>query len=310
MKACFYRAYGGPEVLQYGDLPDPVLEAGQVLVRLSAASVAPLDWKLRAGLLQAHFTPGFPKIPGRDGTGTIIALGPESTDFAIGDRVCVMAPPPLAAGTYAERIACNTINVVKLPDAISMEDGAAVVNSGLSAWISAVRTADIKPGQKVLVHSGAGAVGGLLVQFCRHLGADVTTTCRDGNQDYVLSLGASRAIAYDRDDFTTIEPQDTVFDLVGGAVHDRSYTVLKPGGHLVWLTALPIVDRGEEFGVRVSRAMISDDGEAVSAMLDLVAKGIIRPQISHLMPLAEAREAQTMMAAGTVTRGRIVLQIP
>lgn len=310
MKACFYRAYGGPEVLEYGELPDPVPAAGQVLVRLAAASVAPLDWKLRAGLLKAHFTPGFPKIPGRDGTGTIIALGTETAGFAMGDRVCVMAPPPLAAGTYAERIACNTTNVVKLPDAISMEDGAAVVNSGLSAWISAVRTADIKPGQKVLVHSGAGAVGGLLVQLCRHLGADVTTTCRDGNQAYVLSLGASRAIAYDREDFTAIEPQDIVFDLVGGEVHDRSYTVLKPGGHLVWLTALPIVDRGEEFGVRVSRAMISDDGEAVSAMLDLVAEGVIQPQISHLMPLAEASEAQMMMAAGTVTRGRIVLQIP
>ncbi|MGV8937738.1 MAG: NADP-dependent oxidoreductase [Allorhizobium sp.] len=309
MKACFYRTYGGPEVLEYAELTDPVAGPGQVLVRLAAASVGPLDWKLRAGLLAAHFTPQFPKIPGRDGAGTVIALGDGVADFAIGDRVCVMAPPPLSAGTYAELIASDVNNVVAMPDALSVTQAAAIVNSGLSAWISAVRTAEIKPGQKVLVHAGAGSVGGLLVQLCSHLGAEVTATCHSRNIDYVLSLGAAHAIAYDRDDFTTIEKQDVVFDLMGGEVHDRSYEVLKPGGHLVWLTALPVTDRGTEYGVRVTRAMISDDRDAVASMLALAATGTIQPQIAKILPLSEAAEAQRQMQAGEISRGRLVLSI-
>lgn len=309
MRAVFYETYGGPDVLQVGDLPDPVAGAGQILVALAAAGVSPLDWKLRAGHLQAHFTPRFPKIPGRDGTGTVIATGEGVTAFSLGDRVCVMAPAPGAAGTYAEKIAVDQSLALKLPSEISMEQGAATINAGLSAWISAVRTADVKPGHKVLVHSGSGAVGGLLVQLCRHLGAEVTATCRASNRDYVVSLGASGAIAYDTEDFTTLEPQDIVFDLVGGETHARSYSVLKPGGHLVWLVAAPIVDRSAEFDVRVTRAMITDDRYAVSAVLDLAAKGVVHPQIGATLPLAEAAQAQSLVEQGRISRGRMVLTI-
>jgi NADPH:quinone reductase-like Zn-dependent oxidoreductase len=309
MKACFYEAYGGPDVISYGELADPVPGTDEVLVRLEASSVAPLDWKLRAGLLSSHFSLQFPKIPGRDGTGTVIACGSEVRDFKPGDRVCVMAPPTGRAGTYAELIASKASLVVPLPDALSMQEGAALVNAGLSAWISAMRTARITAGQKILVHAGAGAVGGLLVQLCRHLGADVSATCSAANKDYVLSLGASCAIAYDGEDFTTLEPQDIVFDLVGGAVHDRSYRVLKRGGQMVWLVAAPIVERGAEFGVTVSRAMISDDRDAVAAMLDLAARGIIRPQIAGVLPLSAAAEAHQRLEKGEVTRGRLLLAI-
>ncbi|MBP1849602.1 NADP-dependent oxidoreductase [Rhizobium halophytocola] len=309
MRACFYESYGGPDVLQFGDLPDPEPAEGEVLVALEAASVAPLDWKLRAGELSAHFTPHFPKIPGRDGTGTVVGCGEGVTRFKPGDRVCVMAPPMPSAGTYAQRIASAEALVVLLPDALSMQQGAAIINAGLSAWISAVVTADVKPGQKVLVHGGSGAVGGILVQLCRHLGAEVTATCRSTNVDYVRSLGAGKAIAYDREDFTELQQQDVVFDLMGGEVHDRSYRVLKPGGHLVWLTALPIADRGAVFGVTVTRAMISDNAGAVSSIMALSADGVIRPQIADVLPLERAAEAQRMMEDGRVTRGRLILEI-
>ena len=309
MRAIFYRGYGGTDALEFGELPDPVPGAGQVLVRLSAASVAPLDWKLRAGLLAAHFTPPLPKIPGRDGTGTVVSCGPDVEGYQPGDRVCVMAAPNRAAGTYAELIACDLTNMVPLPASLSFEEGAAIINAGLSAWISAVRTANVQPGQKVLIHSGAGAVGGLLVQLCRHLGAEVTATCRSSNTDYVRSLGATHAVAYDTEDFTSIEPQDIVFDLMGGEVHDRSYRVVKPGGHLVWLTALPIIDRGAEFSIRVTRAMISDDREAVASILELAASGVLRPQISRTMPLSQAAEAQRLMENGAISRGRLILSI-
>lgn len=309
MRSCFYKDYGGPDVLEFGEVPVPQPQAGQVLVKMAAASVTPLDCKLRAGKLKAHFSPVFPNTPGRDGTGTVVALGADVSEFHVGDRVCVMAPADKSPGTCAELLVCDTGHVVALPSELSMEEGASLVNASLSAWTCAVRTAGVKPGDKVLVHAGAGAVGGLLVQLCAHLGAKVTATCRSTNKDYVLSLGASRAVAYDSEDFTRIEPQDIVFDLMGGEVHARSYEVLKPGGHLVWLTAAPIVDRGAEFGVKVTRAMVSDDKEAVSPILELAAQGKLRAQIARVLPLAEVAEAHRLMEAGEITRGRLVLTI-
>jgi NADPH:quinone reductase-like Zn-dependent oxidoreductase len=309
MRTCFYRHYGGPQVLEFADVPSPAPEAGQVLVKMAAASLTPFDCKLRAGGLKTYFSPAFPNTPGRDGTGTIVALGPDVSEFKVGDRVCVMAPGTEAPGTCTELLACAADLVVPLPAELSMEEGASLVNASLSAWICAVRVAQVKPGDKVLVHAGAGAVGGLLVQLCRHLGAEVTATCRSTNKDYVLSLGAHKAVAYDGEDFTAIERQDVVFDLMGGEVHDRSYAVLKTGGHLVYLTAAPIVARGAEFGVTVTRAMIRDDRDAVSPVLALAAEGKIKPQIARTLPLAEVAEAHRLMEAGEITRGRLVLTI-
>lgn len=309
MKACFYKTYGGPEVLEFGTLPDPQPTPDQVLIRLEAGGVAPLDWKLRSGLLAEYFTPQFPKIPGRDGTGKVIAVGANVRDFSPGDRVCVMAPPVSSPGTSAELLAAPAELAVALPNELSMAEGAALINAGLSAWISAVRTANVGTGDKVLVHAGAGAVGGLLVQLCRHLGAEVIATCRSTNKDYVLSLGAKKTIAYDTEDFTDVKGQDIVFDLMGGDVHDRSYQVLKPGGHLVYLTAAPIVDRGAETGIRVTRAMVSDDRQAVAEVLSLAARGIVRPQVAEQHPLENLAEAHRRLENGSVTRGRLILTI-
>lgn len=309
MRAVCYDTYGGPEVLRLATLPRPAPGPGQVLVALSAAGVAPLDWKLRAGLLATHFTPSFPKIPGRDGTGTVLACGSDVTGFAPGDRIAVMAPPAGSAGTCAQYIAAEAALCVPLPDAVDLIEGAALINSGLSAWIAAVRTAQVAPGQRVLVQAGAGAVGGLLVQLCAHLGAVVTATCHSRNLEYVRALGASRAIAYDQPFPTDLAPQDVIFDLMGGAVHDACYPLLTPGGHLVWLTAAPITDRGEAFGVRVSRAMISDDASAVTEVLALAAKGILRPQVAGRYPLSETALAQKLLAEGRVSRGRLLITL-
>ncbi|KPQ05595.1 MAG: Zn-binding dehydrogenase [Rhodobacteraceae bacterium HLUCCA12] len=307
MRAICYETYGDPEVLRLVSLPRPVPGPGQVLVKLAAAGVAPLDWKLRAGMLAQHFTPAFPKIPGRDGTGTVLACGPDAAGFADGDRVAVMAPPAGAAGTCAEYIAADASLCVKLPDAVDLIDSAALVNSGLSAWIAAVRTAQVTAGQRVLVQAGAGAVGGLLVQLCAHFGAEVTATCNSRNLAYVRGLGAHRAIAYDKPFPTDLPPQDIVFDLMGGAVHDACYPLLAPGGHLVWLTAAPITERGDEFGVRVSRAMISDDATAVAEVLALAARGIVQPQVAGRLPLAETALAHRRLAEGQVSRGRLLV---
>ncbi|MCQ1852248.1 NADP-dependent oxidoreductase [Neorhizobium galegae] len=306
MKAIQYSEHGPADVMHYIDLPDPVAGPGQILVKLEAASVTPFDWKLRAGHLQNHFTLPMPSVPGRDGGGTVISVGDGVTEFVVGDRVAVMAGV-FAQGGYAEMIAVDEKHAVKIPDSLSTIDAVALTNAGLSAWI-AVRTAEVKSGDKVLVHSGSGAVGGLLVQFCHHLGAHVTATCRSTNRDYVLGLGADRVIAYDEEDFSELlADQDIVFELMGGEVHDKSYKVLKESGHMVWLVADPIRDRGEEFGVKVTRAMITDDKSALQGMMDLAGTGLLKPQVARTMPLSEAAEAHRLMEKGAISRGRLML---
>ncbi len=306
MKAIQYSEHGPADVMHYVDLPDPVAGPGQILVKLEAASVTPFDWKLRAGHLQNHFTLPMPSVPGRDGGGTVAAVGDGVTAFKPGDRAVVMAGT-FSQGGYAELIAVDEKHAVKIPDGLSTIDAVALTNAGVSTWIS-VRTAEVKSGDKVLVHSGSGAVGGLLVQLCHHLGAYVTATCRSTNRDYVLGLGADRVVAYDEQDFSEIlTDQDIVFELMGGEVHDKSYKVLKKGGHMVWLVADPIRDRGEEFGVKVTRAMITDDKSALQAMMDLAGAGILKPQVARTMPLSEAAEAHRLMEKGAISRGRLML---
>ncbi|MGK6313451.1 NADP-dependent oxidoreductase [Neorhizobium sp. DT-125] len=306
MKAIQYSEHGPAEVMHYVDLPDPVAGPGRVLVKIEAASVTPFDWKLRAGHLKSHFTLPMPSVPGRDGGGTVVAVGDGVSEFRAGDRVVVTAGV-FTQGGYAEMIAVDEKNAVKIPGSLSTVEAVALTNAGLSAWI-AVRTAEVKSGDKVLVHAGAGAVGGLLVQLCHHLGARVTATCRSTNRDYVLGLGADQVIAYDREDFSgVLKEQDIVFDLMGGDIHDKSYKVLKKGGHLVWLVADPIRDRSAEFGVKVTRAMVTDDKSALQAMMDLAGAGVIKPQVARTMPLSEAAEAHRLMEKGAISRGRLIL---
>ncbi|WP_117194750.1 NADP-dependent oxidoreductase [Rhizobium terrae] len=306
MKAIQYSEHGPAETMRYVDLPDPVAEAGQILVKLQAASVTPFDWKLRAGYLKSHFTLPMPSVPGRDGGGTVIAVGEGASQFKVGDRVVVMAGV-FAQGGYAEMIAVDEKQAVRIPDRLSTIEAVALTNAGLSAWI-ALQTAEVKSGDKVLVHSGAGAVGGLLIQLCHHLGANVSTTCRSSNRDYVLGLGADSAVAYDQQDFSEVlDDQDIVFDLMGGDVHDKSYKVLKRGGRLVWLVADPIKDRGADFGVTVTRIMVTDDKSALQAIMDLAGAGVLQPQVARTMPLSEAAEAHRQMEKSAISRGRLIL---
>lgn len=309
MRAALYDRHGAAEVIRVASLPMPEPGPGEVLVKIAAASVTPLDWKLRAGRLAQHFTLDFPKIPGRDGAGTVVACGPGVTDFSPGDRVAVMAPPAGRSGTHAEAIAVPAALCAGLPEGLDLVDAAALVNAGLSAWIALSRATDIGPGTRVLVQAGAGAVGGLIVQLAAARGAEVTATCRSTNAEYVKDLGAARVVAYDHPAPDDLPPQDVVFDLMGGTVHDACYPLLAPGGLLVWLNAAPVVDRGAEFGVRVVNAGIKDDAAAVAAVLALAATGRIRAQIAECLPLDRAAEAQARVEAGRISRGRMMLRI-
>ena len=309
MQAIQYERYGGPEVLRQVDLPDPEPGPGEVRVRLFAAGLAPVDAKLRAGMLQAFFKLALPKIPGRDGVGVVDRLGAGAAGFATGDAVCVVADQ-LAQGTCAQFVVCDARRLVARPPGLSTHQAAALMQPGISAWIAVTETAQVRPGMRVLVHGGAGAVGSLMLQLCRHLGAEVSATCRAENRDYLLDLGAARAIAYDTEDFgRLLRDQDVVFDLIGGETHARSYPVLRPGGHLVYLTAAPIVDRSADAGVRVTRAAIADRPAALAAVAELAAQGVLRPVVARVYPLADAGLAHAELERGRIARGRVVFDI-
>ena len=310
MQAIRYARYGGPEVLRHEDVPLPEPGPGEVRVDLRAASVIPADWKVRAGHLQHLFPINFPKIPGRDGAGVVGKLGAGVDYVSPGAKVCVVAQH-VEPGTYAQAIIRDRDSIVALPPNLSFEQGAALMHAGICAWICLVETAQLQSGMRILVHAGAGAIGGMAIQLARYVGAHVVTTCRAANADYVTALGAHDVIAYDREDFArTPACFDVVLDLIGGDVHARSYTVLKKGGHVVCLIAAPFVNRAEEFGAHVTTARIHDRRPALEAVAALAAKNVLRPQICEQLPLADASQAHRRMEANLVTRGRIVLQVP
>ena len=183
-------------------------------------------------------------------------------------------------------------------------------HAGVCAWIGLVETAKIQSGQNILVHAGAGAIGGMAVQIARHVGCQVTATCSAANADYVRGLGADRIVAYDREDFTTsVSGQDVVFDLVGGDVHKRSCRVLKKGGTIVWLIATPFENVSEQYGVICKQAMIHDRRETLEKVADAVGSGILIPQVSRTMPIGEVAQAHQILERGDNSRGRIILEI-
>ncbi len=307
MTAISYRRFGGPGVLELGEMPKPFPGPGRVLVAVRAASVIPADWKLRAGHLKHLFKIDFPKIPGRDGAGIVEAVGEGVENVGIGDAVAFVTRHT-EHGSHAQYTLPAAAAVVRKPAKLSFVEAAALMHAGVCAWIALEETAGLEAGQRVLIHGGAGAIGGMAVQLARHRGAFVAATCAARNTAFVRSLGADLAIAHDRADFAqTLEPVDIVLDLIGGEVHRRSYPVLKRGGTLVYLIAEPIEDLSASFGVRCVRATIDDKPSALEAVVRLAGEGAWRPLVSRILPLAKAAEAQRLLEAGDNSRGRIVL---
>lgn len=309
MKAIRFARYGGPDVLELCDLPDPVPADDGVLIEIHAAGVAPGDTKVRQGVLQQMFPVKLPKVPGRDGTGIVIATGSRAGYAQVGDRVCFVAQH-VEQGGAAELIARRKHEIAQLPSNVSFVEGASLAHAGMCAWIGMAETAQVKPGMNVLIHGGGGAIGSLSIQIAKHLGARVAATTRSANAAYVSSLGADEVIAYDQADFAA-EPRrfDVVYDLVGGEVHRKSYGVLKRGGMLVYLIALPIEDLSAEHGVVLKRAVIHDRIETLEAVLGLAGKGVLKPQVGGVFPLARCADAHRLVESSAHTRGRVVLKI-
>ena len=302
-----YDGYGGPDVLRLRDIEPPALGPGHVVVEVKAASLNPIDWKVRSGMLQQLFPMTFPATTGRDGAGTVIAAAPDVDPSWIGAKVCFMAPR--GVGTWAQQIALPAAMLVRMSANLTFEQAAALPLAGVSAWIGLVDTAKVGAGMRVLIHAAAGGVGHLAVQIARDQRAEVIATCSAANVDFVRGLGASEVIAYDQAAFDErLRDIDIVFDVVGGEVHARSYKVLRRGGIMACLAAGPYKDEGAAHGVEVRMARVLPDPKALSSVIGLVGAGRLKPHIDHVLPLADFAKAQTLSQGGHA-RGKTVLTL-
>jgi len=307
MKAMLLMGHGGPEMLRYGEAPDPEAGPGEVVVDIHAASVNGADPKVRRGGGRYQLSQ-FPHILGRDFSGIVSAVGAGVTDFKVGDAVFGVTDQGIE-GAYAEKIAIKAAIVAKKSAALGHAEAAALGLISLTALTAIEDTAHLKAGETVLIQGGAGGVAGFTVQLAKHLGATVITTASTGNHAYVRGLGADRVIDYNKDDFTAIGPVcDVVFDTVGGNVRAGCYKVLKPGGRLVWIAPAPEGFAPERKDVQTLRPDVKRDRAHLERMLALHAAGAIKPPIIHRYKLADAAQAH-VVSEGRHLQGKLVLEV-
>ncbi|MCL4315768.1 MAG: NADP-dependent oxidoreductase [Gammaproteobacteria bacterium] len=308
MKAVRIHQFGGAEVLRYEDAPRPVAGAGEVLIRVHAAGVNPVDWKIREGRLQGRMTHHLPLTLGWDVAGVIEQLGPGATQFNVGDAV--YARPDLARdGAYAEYIAVRASEVALKPKSLDFIHAAAVPLSALTAWQSLFDAGNLQPGQKILIHAGAGGVGHYAVQLARWKGAHVVTTTSARNADFVRSLGADEVIDYTATRFEdAVRDMDMVFDTVGGEAQARSWKVLKQGGILVSILALTVPDEAAPRGWRSAYVFVQPNATQLGRIAELIDAGKVKPVVEKVFPLSEAAKAHAAVQGGH-TRGKIVLRV-
>ena len=307
MKAVLLINHGGPEMLRYGEAPDPIAGPGDVVVDIHAASVNAADYKVRLGGGRYSLS-RFPHILGRDFSGVVSTLGAGVTDFAVGDAVFGVTDQGIE-GAYAEKIAIKAAIIAKKPDRLSHVEAAALGLTSLTALTAIEDTAHLKAGQTILIQGGAGGVAGFAVQLCKHLGATVITTASASNHPYVRSLGADQVIDYNTQDFTAIGSIcDVVFDTVGGNVRAGCYAVLKPGSKLVWIAPAPEGYRPSRTDVETLRPNVIRDRVHLERMLALLDADAVWPPTIVRYRLADAAEAHGVSEARHL-QGKLVLEV-
>jgi len=307
MKAAYLEQFGGPEVLKYGDLPDPAAGSGEVVVDVVAASVNAADWKFRAGQYARHAQVKFPQIPGRDFSGVVGAIG-SGADLNVGDAVFGVLDAG-REGTYCEKLAIKASLVAKKPDGLSHVNAAALALTGLTAVNAVEDTLKLKRGETILIQGGAGGVAGFAIQFAKHLGARVITTTSAANRDYVKGLGADEVIDYNKDDFSkVVSGCDAVFDTVGGEVAEKSFAVLKSGGRAAFIASGMEAPKPNRPDVTALRPPVPRSRAAMQRVGQLISTGAVRPPEIKLYRLSQAAEAHRLSESRHF-RGKLVFQV-
>ena len=306
MKAAFFMKNGGPEVMQYGDVPDPVAKPGEVLVDVHAASVNGADWKVRTGSYAP--TTAFPYIPGRDFSGVVSALGAGVTDFKVGDPVFGVVEQT-AEFCYAEKVAIKSSIVAKKPDSLTHIEAAALGLIGLTALVSIEDTIKLKAGEKILIQGGAGGVASFALQVSRHIGARVIATASAVNHDYLRKFGVDQIIDYNKEDFTkVVSGCDAVFDTVGGPTVNGSFAVLRPGGRAAFIgsgATAPVSPRSDVVSLRPK---VGRDRAHLERIVALVSKKAVQVPEIKVYSLMDAAEAHRV-SEGRHLRGKLVFKV-
>lgn len=308
MNAVRIHEYGGQDVLVYEEAPCPEIGENEVLIRVSAASVNPFDWKVRQGYLTGWFNHTLPLILGWDVSGVIEAAGSGVTNFGIGDEVFARADVS-KNGAYAQYIAVDSSLLAPKPPSLDHIHTAAIPNAALAAWQSLIEIAGLSEGQTVLVQGAAGGVGHFAVQFAKSRRARVIGTSRAENISFLRELGVDEAIDYTTTQFDEVmRDVDVVLDTIGGDVLQRCWTVLKPGGILVSVVEPPSEETATLHNVRQAFASAMPDPNLLAEITALIESGQVKPVVSTVLPLAEARQAHAL-SESMRTRGKIVFQV-
>jgi NADPH:quinone reductase-like Zn-dependent oxidoreductase len=305
MRAIQQQAYGGPEVLELAEVDSPEPRPTEVLVRVLAAGVNPVDWKVRAGA----WTMPLPLTVGWDVCGVVEQVGGGVTRFKPGDEVFGMPRFPGVAAGYAQYVTARSRQLARKPAQLSYEQAAGLPLAGLTAWQIIVDTAFVQPGQRVLVTAAGGGVGHLAVQIAKARGAHVIATARADKHAALRELGADEVIDYTEVDAPAAATGlDLVVDAVGGAGAARWLPALRPGGLLVPVTGGAVTaEQATQAGVRLASILVEPDYAGLEGLAGLVDTGQLRVLVQDVFPLAEAARAHTLGEQGR-TLGKIVLK--
>ncbi|MGH8870010.1 MAG: NADP-dependent oxidoreductase [Actinomycetes bacterium] len=308
MKGIAIRQYGGPETLEWTDLADPKVGPDSVLVRVRAAGVNPVDFKIREGRLDGAFPSHFPLVPGWDVAGVVEAVGPAVWEFAPGDEVVgYVRADHIQGGTYAEYVSAHVRHLAHKPTSVGFVEAAGLPLAGLTAYQAALQALRVVEDETLLVHAAAGGVGSMAVQIGRHLGSRVIGTASAGNHAYLRDLGAE-PVEYGEglvDRVRTLAPAgvDAALDLVGGEALERTPELLGPRGRFATVVNPAVA---AQLGARY--VFVRPDPVGLAALVRMVDEGRLRVPVARTFPLQDAAEAHRIVQSGH-GQGKIVLEV-
>ncbi|NWA27986.1 NADP-dependent oxidoreductase [Pseudomonas gingeri] len=332
MKAFTIERYGDNQRVRADEIPEPQLRDDDVWVQIHAAGVNPLDSKIRAGEFKLLLPYRLPLVLGNEMAGVVIRVGSRVQRFKAGDEVYAR-PDKDRIGTFAEFIAISEADLALKPTTLTMEQAASIPLVGLTAWQALVEKAQLKKGQKVLIHAGSGGVGTVAIQLAKHLGAFVATTTSTANVDWVKALGADVVIDYKKDNFEKmLSDYDVVINSLDGETLNKSLNVLKPGGQLISISGPPDPDFAKALGasrflglvmrllsyrirkkakrrdVRYSFLFMRASGRQLNEITSLIEAGVIRPVVDRVFAFESTKEAMAYVDTGRA-KGKVVIKV-